>query len=103
MISTRRFFAVVTFLSVGSFGCVTVPVLTQQGTEVRLLVKAEPDGQCNELGDVSTGNDWLRDEGAVKIMLRNKAAELGANVGTLDVLKTSGNLFGGSGRAFKCP
>ncbi len=53
--------------------------------------------------DVTTGNDWLRNEGDVKIMLRNKAATLGANIATLDVLKTSNNLVAGSGRAFKCP
>ncbi len=84
-------------------GCVQTPVLSPAAADVRLLVKAEPGATCKELGDVSTDNDWLRNEGDVKIRLRNKAAEMGANVATLDVLKSSGNLVGGSGRAFKCP
>jgi hypothetical protein len=68
-----------------------------------LLVKAEPDSNCTELGDVNTGNDWFKDEEDVKIRLRNRAAETSANVATLDVLKQDGDLVGGSGRAFKCP
>jgi hypothetical protein len=70
---------------------------------VKIIVKAEPDKACKELGDVDTGNDWLKNESLVKIMLRNQGGEKGANVVTLDVLKSDGNLVGGSGRAFKCP
>lgn len=84
-------------------GCVQTPALSPSAEGVRLLVKAEPESTCRELGDVSTGNDRFMDEGHVKITLRNKAADKGANVATLDVLKQSGNLLGGSGRAFKCP
>ena len=83
--------------------CVKTPVLTPAAIDVRMLIKSEPDSTCKELGDTNTGNDWFRDEAAVKVTLRNQAAELGANVATLDVLKQSGSLLGGSGRAFKCP
>ena len=44
-------------------------------------------------------NDWFHDESFVKIVLRNQAAERGANLVTLDVIKSSGNLISGSGRA----
>ena len=84
-------------------GCVQKPVLSPAAADVRIIIKAEPETACKELGDVSNDNDWLHTEGDVKTLLRNKAAALGANVVTLDVLKTSGNLVGGSGRAFKCP
>ncbi len=81
--------------------CAMTPTLAA-GAGVRLLVKSEPGTDCRELGDVSTGNDWYRDESHVKIVLRNQAAEMGGNVATLDVLKNDGKLIGGSGRAFAC-
>ena len=60
------------------------PTLTDAGTSVRLLIKAEPAATCAEVADVNTGNDWFTDEAFVKVQLRNRAAELGANVATLD-------------------
>jgi hypothetical protein len=85
-------------------GCMKVPVLSPSAEGVRVVVKAEPDAACKELGDVTTGNDWYKDESAVKIALRNQVAEKGGNLLALDVLKfPNGNLAGGSGRAFRCP
>ena len=95
--------AALTLAIAASSGCVQTPVLSPAATNVRLVIKAEPDTACKELGDITTGNDWFRNEGDVKIVLRNKAAESGANVATLDVLKLEKNLVAGSGRAFKCP
>lgn len=95
--------AVLPLMLAAASGCVQTPVLSPAANDVRLIIKAEPEKACKELGDVTTGNDWFRNEGDVKIVLRNKAAESGANVATLDVLKSDRNLVGGSGRAFKCP
>ncbi len=83
--------------------CVQHPVLSPAAKDVRLLVKAEPDTSCKELGDINTGNDWFKSEEEVKIRLRNRAGDMRANVATLDVLKSDGDLVAGSGRAFQCP
>lgn len=79
------------------------PELTAPAQEVRLLLKAEPGPECKEIGDISTGNDWYIKETDVKIVLRNRAAELGANFATWDMIKKNGRLLAGSGRAFTCP
>lgn len=78
------------------------PTLSQEAESVRLLVKAEPPITCSELDWLSTENDWFATEEDVRIRLRNDAAKLGANVATLDVLQQDGNLWAGSGRAFRC-
>jgi hypothetical protein len=90
-------------LLVALCACVKHPVLSPAAENVRMLVKAEPESSCKELGSTTTGNDWFKTEEEVKIRLRNLAAEMSANVATLDVLKQDGSLWGGSGRAFRCP
>jgi hypothetical protein len=87
----------------GASACVKSPTLSPEATSVRLRITSEPPRECKELGDLNTGNDWYRSEEDVKIVLRNKAAESRANTATLDVVKHSGNLLDGSGRAFECP
>lgn len=80
------------------------PQLTATGSSVKLLVKAEPSAGCKEIGAVTTGNNWFRENEHVNIQLRNLGAEKGANVVTLDVIEkdTQSNLYKGSGRAFSC-
>ena len=86
----------------GLFGCVKTPQLSSNAQMVKLIMKAEPNSGCEEIGDVSTGNDWYRSATDVKVDLRNKAAGIGANVVSLDIVEKEDQLYGGSGRAFKC-
>ena len=92
-------------LSLG--GCMKHPQQSEAAMNVKVLVKSEPVSGCKELGDVTTGNDWMGNVEDVKTYLRNAAAERGANVLTVDVIekeKTGGStaLYKGSGRAFLC-
>lgn len=88
------------FLFVGA--CVMTPQLSPAAANVKLIVKAEPSIGCKEVGAVTTGNNWFRENEHVNIQLRNLGAEKGANVVTLDVIEKEGNLYKGSGRAFSC-
>lgn len=98
---TRMVFAAIVALSI--FGCVKKPILSEGAINVRLLTKAEPIFEgCKEIGNVSTGNDWLREVGDVNTYLRNEAAQVGANVVVVDVMEKENNLYKGSGRAFNC-
>lgn len=98
---TRMILAAVVALSV--VGCVKKPILSEGAINVRLLTKAEPvSSSCRELGNVSTGNDWLREVGDVNTYLRNEAAKVGANKVVVDVMEKESNLYKGSGRAFNC-
>lgn len=84
------------FVGLGLFGCAAKP--TEVGAQVE-LIKDEPKG-CKFLGDIEATADFLTaDATSAKINLRNKGAEMGANVVVMDTVGPKNAL---SGRAFSC-
>jgi hypothetical protein len=74
--------------------------LTEAGAKVRLM-KADPPAGCKEIGNVS--GDYAGfpvEEGASKNVMRNHAAEQGANYVRWDTAAANGIV---SGTAYKCP
>lgn len=86
----------VLLIGLGLLGCAATP--TQAGLNVE-LTKDEPKG-CKFLGDIEASADFLTaDATSAKVNLRNKGAEMGANVVVMDTVGPKNAL---SGRAFSC-
>jgi len=81
--------------------------LTEGGKNVRYVVKEEAAKDCQELGEVSVGNESFgmppTSIEEVKTRMRNKTAEMGGNFLVIDAISSLANVeFKGSGRAYKC-
>lgn len=84
-----------------SAACVTQPVLSDEGSAIRLMTNAEPD--CPEVGHVTTNSHWFREPNDVNVYLRNEAAtNYDANVVLRDTLVLEDNLYSGTGKVFRC-
>ena len=103
----RRFILIL--LSLLASGCIA---LTPGGTNVKYVTKAEAPKDCKLLGEVDVGAGAegfgpqptnMRD---LKILMRNKAAELGANFLVIDHSdsenREQSTTYSGSGRAYQC-
>jgi len=74
------------------------------GAEKVRIGKSDPEKNCKELGDVVTSAAFC-DEACQKIVLKNKALELGGNYVRLESLgvQLEGGATNGSGTAYSCP
>ena len=80
-----------------------VPAVSARGAEVRLM-KADPAADCQEVGQVEgffNGDGKEKSSEGAKAILRNKAAERGANYVRLETTNAEGTNWAGT--AFKCP
>ena len=99
-------FSIILFCILTLLGCATTASLSSMGKGVK-LGKSDPDTACKELESLDIKNSWGTPTDS-KNLLRNKAADLGANYVRLDSL-TSLTIAGDnagymiSGTAFKCP
>src|SRR5271157_4101851 len=75
------------------------PQLSTNGREVQLM-KGDPPNGCHELGTVSGRYLVAHHEDFSRIIMRNKAASMGANYVRLDSIAWDGAV---SGTAFNCP
>lgn len=90
--------------------CACTTGLTAEGNRVQLVTSdarvVDPigGGPCEFLGDVEGDDFWdlPHEPASAKRALRNKAAELGANLVVMDSLSTTNSGSSATGRAFRC-
>ena len=98
-----------TLLGLLMFGCIS---LTPGGTSVKYVTKAEAPKECKLLGEVDIGSGAMGFEPQAtnmrdaKILMRNKAAEMGANFLVIDDIESENGehtkTYSASGRAYLC-
>lgn len=90
------------FLALGCviLGCASTG-LTAAGAKVQLM-KADPPAGCKELGSVDGSHNYVgrANEAASKNVLRNRAADLGANYVRMETVSSAGII---AGTAYQCP
>ncbi len=91
----RMLFAFSLLFSLAACGA----TLTEAGTGVKLM-KADPPADCADVGGVSSYKIGPGYQDALKIALRNQAADKGGNYVRLESLTDDGNA---AGTAYKCP
>jgi hypothetical protein len=81
-------------------GCAST-ALTAAGSKVQLM-KADPPQGCREIGNVDGTYNFVgsASEGDSKNVMRNRAAELGANYVRWESVSPNGMV---AGTAFQCP
>lgn len=80
-------------------GCASATKLTSAGEKVRLM-KDDPPKECKELGNVEGFDTWNGDTNNSKNIIRNNAADIGANYVRFETAEKFGKV---TGTAFKCP
>ena len=84
-------------------GCATV-ALTRAGSSVAVM-KADPAPNCREVGDVTGADNGFSENpmASAKNVMRNQAADLGANYVRLDTASRVQGWLHLTGTAFTCP
>jgi hypothetical protein len=98
----KRFLYRVTFMitvSMFSFGC-AAPKLSVQGQSVKIM-KSDPPQGCTEVGVISAPTYGEGFEERTYTILKNKAAEKGANYVRQDSVSATRHTY--IATAFKCP